>query len=494
MTREEFAKKIRGKFPSKYDDLTDEELVSKTLEKYPQYKEDVEPSSFGTARKERSKVDQFITGAGKGVISTVEGLSSLSERLIRGTLKTMLPKSAEKALKLDGKMEKTAAEELIPKTLRTPETKAEKAGFMTEQIAEFFVPATKVSKAKKGLSFGKKLLAKGKNVLKEAAEIGTKAAIQTGGDKEESLKGAAMGAIGGAAGEFVLAPVMKGLFPKLSKSLEKTSLRLTPTQKRTAEKGIQNTIDLIEEKKIIGTPDVRVEKVKDLYIKAEDDIQKFLTIEAKDRSVTRKKIIEEIEGLKKKYANERDVISIEKQLDGFKDLLENKFPEEISIESLNKLKRSTYKNAYNKAGDKVLDFVEHDVGDVLRKNIIEGAEDLTINGKTLNEFNSEYGKIIEARKLLELAASRKQIGLVGKFMALGMGSSLGTAASGPVGAAVGIGASTLLAEHLAGTLARSLTAETLRQLSRLPAKEVPVVINRILTPLITAELKNVDKK
>lgn len=479
MTRVEFANKIRLKFPGKYDDLEDDVLVSKTLATYPEYKDDVEPTAIERYRANRSGLSKFITGAGKGVISTIEGMSSLGEKGLQAVTRPIT------GVREDGKIigKKTAAEKMIPEELRTPEGKAEKAGFMTEQIAEFFVPVTKATKVKKGAALGTKIIKKGGNILKEGLEIGAKSALQSGGDIKETATGTVAGLAGGTAGEFILAPIFKSIFPKLSKVLEKVNLRLTPAQKRKAEKGIEGALEVIEENKLVGTPEKRVEKIRDIYTKTEDDIQNFLTKEAADVTTPKSSMIEKLEGLKSKYVNERDVLSIEKQIDEAVELLTTRYPDEIPLVNLNKLKRSTYKNAYNQAGDKVLDFVEHDIGDVLNQGLIEGAGDLTINGKLFAEFNSKYGKIINARKLLEVAASRKQVGLIGKLMAIGMGSSIGSA-GGPVGSAIGFGASAVIAEQLAGTLTRSLTAEMLRKLSRMPAAEATKALTRLIVPLI----------
>lgn len=69
-----------------------------------------------------------------------------------------------------------------------PEGLAGNLGFLAEQIAEFAVPLTKVSKAVKAASFGKKLLAE------SAASAGV-AGVQSGGEPIPTALGAAGGAV-----------------------------------------------------------------------------------------------------------------------------------------------------------------------------------------------------------------------------------------------------------------------------------------------------------
>lgn len=101
------------------------------------YKQTDEGKSFLKKMGEtRSKFEQFATGVGKGLVSTVRGASKLGEKALQAPLK---------AGGVDFP-EKTGAEQLIPEEVVTPKTKAEKAGFVGEQIAEFFVPWTKIAK------------------------------------------------------------------------------------------------------------------------------------------------------------------------------------------------------------------------------------------------------------------------------------------------------------------------------------------------------------
>ena len=97
---------------------------------------------FGGLERFGETLGQFGIGMEKGGLSTVRGTG---EKMLGGGLKTILPKKAESAFGLE--KERTGAEELIPESMVTPERGAQKAGFLTEQIAEYFIPAAKAAKS-----------------------------------------------------------------------------------------------------------------------------------------------------------------------------------------------------------------------------------------------------------------------------------------------------------------------------------------------------------
>ena len=178
MNTQEFSQKIKSKYPQ-YADMEDVELVSKVIAKYPQYESQLD---------DRSWLRRQAAGAGKGAIGTLTGISSLGERALRGTLKTVLPKKLEKRFGVEGKMEKTAAEKLIPEKFRVA-SEGEKAGFTIEQVAEFFIPipglrtakvATKLSKASKTIKFIK-------GATETTAEFTARTAAQRGEVRKEDI-------------------------------------------------------------------------------------------------------------------------------------------------------------------------------------------------------------------------------------------------------------------------------------------------------------------
>lgn len=203
MTKEEFAKKIKSKYPI-YNSLSDDMLVQKMLTKYPVYRSQI--SNLNEKDNQSNALSGVLTGAGKGLLSTIEGASSLGERGLRAGLKTILPKPLEKQFGVDKPLEKTGAETVIPEKLRTPEGAAENVGFIAEQIAELFIPTSKVSKATKGLSLGKK-------VATEALTTGGTVALQEGELNKSVIQ---------SAGISALFPVMGKIFGTVGKQITET--------------------------------------------------------------------------------------------------------------------------------------------------------------------------------------------------------------------------------------------------------------------------------
>lgn len=150
--------------------------------------------------KAAKAIGNFEVGAGKSIFSTIEGMSSLGEKGLKGATKALLPKAAEKSFGVDKQLEETAAQKIIPEGLRTP-TEDEKTGFQAGEVAQLFLPIgeetaavtgiTKILKEAKTLgAFGKALLGR---AAVEGASLGAKRAMQTG-DIKEGIEGAKTGA------------------------------------------------------------------------------------------------------------------------------------------------------------------------------------------------------------------------------------------------------------------------------------------------------------
>lgn len=403
-------------------------------------------------------------GIAKGAISTLTGASSLGERFLKGLGRLVTPKQFEGTLgfqKFETE-EKTSAEKLVPESIRTPVGGAQKLGFGAEQIAEFFIPVAGQEKALAiGANLAKEMPAGLKTITKlaplaakESVEFGGKTAVQTGGDTEATKNAMLLGALTPVGAE-ILSSTAKAIFPKLSKFLEEINLRLTPTQKQNLGKRLDEVTAFLSQKKIIGSPKQRTVKINEITSNLEDKFQAFLTTEASSRTVPKEQVISELERLKQIYKVHRDSATIERQIDGAIDVVKNNLPDQISVTDLNKLKRSTFDNAYNEAGNKVINDVEYDIADVFKNNVEKGTEGLKIDGKDVAQFNKEYGVVINAKKLLKIAETRKQIGLIGNLISLSAGSAIGGAIGGPAGYAAGAAISTPLAKYIAGTGTRS---------------------------------------
>lgn len=219
-TKQEFAQKLKQKYPQ-YKDIEDDVLVEKTLQKFPQYKSQLKDVQK-EPREQETNVGGFLRGVGKGLLSTAKGASKLFDKGASAALKTVLPKSAESAFGLDNQVSEAEQLQSLAErrfgieqgALTTPKTTAQKAGFLTEQIGEFFIPGTaplKAGRAAKGAVKGSKFLrgsaGLGATAATEAGLAAGQTAIQEGKFGEESTKAAKFGAAfpvaGATAGKFL---------------------------------------------------------------------------------------------------------------------------------------------------------------------------------------------------------------------------------------------------------------------------------------------------
>jgi len=173
---------------------------------------------------------QVAVGAGKGALSTLTGISSLTER----GLKTVLPRQAEKFLGLEP--DKTVAETIIPEKYRTPEGTAQQIGFGAEQIAEFLVPASKIAKVEKltieAIKGAKALPSLAKKVLPLASRMGTEAvafggqrALQKGKIDDDVKTTAIIGGLFPVPG--IAISKTKGLLKSFGEKIQQTVIRPT---------------------------------------------------------------------------------------------------------------------------------------------------------------------------------------------------------------------------------------------------------------------------
>lgn len=144
----------------------------------PQTKQEAEPQNLlqRIQQGNKQKTDVFV-GAGKEGLNLLRGASSLGERFLHGTLKTILPKSWENTLGIQKKTSKmtTGAEGLIPESAITPTNKYQKIGAGIAQIGEYMLPALGTTKA---VNTGAKIA----NILSRAAQSGAIASAQAGGN------------------------------------------------------------------------------------------------------------------------------------------------------------------------------------------------------------------------------------------------------------------------------------------------------------------------
>src|SRR3990167_461215 len=267
----------------------------------------------------------------------------------------------------------------------------------------------------------------------------------------------------------------------LGKELELQSFKLTPTQKTNLGSKLDEMVDFSSKNIPSGTPEQRFAYADDLYEAYEENLQFFLETVAKENrlstSVQKSTLVRQLNSLKGAYKYDRDAQAIYKQIDDAILTLKNQYKgETIPVDKLNIFKRSTFKNAYNKAGSKVLDTVEHDIGDAVKVAIERATKGGMIGDKSVGQFNKEYGNIIQLRKLLKLAQNRPELGFTKRITARIIAGIIGNALGGVPGI---IGAEFIaepIAKGIAGTQAKTNIA---RKLMEVKPKQIGSVIQRL---------------
>jgi hypothetical protein len=250
--------------------------------------------------------------------------------------------------------------------------------------------------------------------------------------------------------------------PKIADWLQKATLRLTPAQQRDLGSKVDNVVQFLNENKVSGTPEARTQQISDIYNGMEDKIQSFLTTNEQAGNITipKEQLRQQLESLKIRYtfADKADLEAAGSQIDQAVKRLDV-YGDNIPVSRLDNLKRDIFKSAWNKAGTKVLDWVEQDVANTYRGAIVDATKGLTIDGVPIDSFWKQYSTVITAKSLLKIAATRSETGFLGKLISGGVGVALGSI-FGPVGEVVGAGAGLTGAKYAATPL-QSSAASTL---------------------------------
>lgn len=266
----------------------------------------------------------------------------------------------------------------------------------------------------------------------------------------------------GKLGIKVGAKVAKGA-DELAYALEKTNLRLTPSQKTALGEKLRTITDYTS--RFTGNAKQRFTKVQQEIELTENKLQSFFRNIAKGKTVNKAELVQDLNNIKSKYAFDRDIITIEKQIDGAIKTI-SRFGRDIPVDKLNIFKRTTFKNAYNQAGTKVLNDVEFEIADVAKSKLENAVKGLKVDGKDIALFNRNYGTKIEAGKLLRIAAGRPEVGAFGKLIGALAGGTIGATVAGPAGAAAGVLVAPTIGRVVAGTAVRGAVGRGLRKLFR----------------------------
>lgn len=238
MTIEQLGEQFRSQNPEAFSAFSNEEIGKRAILRNPALMSRVVSSVDPQKKKDTNFLQDVVTGAKKGLLSTAKGASGLGERALTSTLQTILPQRAENALGLRNRpnlgivgertgggtsaqqLQSTAEQNLglKPGELTTPQNFGEKVGFTGEQIAEFFVPATAPLRIGKAVGQTAKAVGKAPNVVKglrlgatvgsEAGIAGLQTAVQQGEIDSATITNAVL------AGSFPLGGKLAGLASK----------------------------------------------------------------------------------------------------------------------------------------------------------------------------------------------------------------------------------------------------------------------------------------
>lgn len=257
--------------------------------------------------------------------------------------------------------------------------------------------------------------------------------------------------------------VLKGVFGKSAQILEKENLRLSPKDRAMLKKDGDSLVTYLTKKKIVGGPSVRLEKVESLYDDMEKKVQE--TIKTSGVKYNKSKLIEELKLIPEKVSDDPELQSeVSNRVGKLIEYVNKTYDVEIPATSVNNLKRTFAKKAFSRNTDEVINEARYYIADELRTKLVNDVQPL----KTLNK---EYGKIILARKLLEKAVGRNQLGFTGKIISSAAGALAGGAIGGPAGATLGVVAGPSAGKLLAGTATRSRVGAGLQTLNELLSKQ-----------------------
>lgn len=309
-----------------------------------------------------------------------------------------------------------------------------------------------------------------KLATKVAAGAGTGYAMDVGRglQTKETVKEALTPSYGTAVGAAL--PVVGAILGKATKGIsardiEQTSLRLTRTEADNLAKKGQDIAKYISDKKIIGTPEKRYEKISTLYDDMENKIQG--TLKGSKIKLNKEDVLTQLKQVPEEFADDPAAYNeVSNKVTQVVDVIEKKQGEWIPAETLNTIKRNIFDRAYGKNNTDIINDSYKAMGDRL-KSVLDD------NIPGLSKLNKEYGILIASKRALFKAINREQTGMLEKIAASTAGAVAGNALFGPLGAGAGIMASGKIADAVAGTAARSYTGVALGTISR--------VLNKIPT-------------
>lgn len=323
-----------------------------------------------------------------------------------------------------------------------------------------------VGRIASGLSTGVRAagLTKGAGLLgKIGAGAATGATFDIGRNLQEGGQpGIGVGTVAGASlpvlGKIVGLTTGKGA-SMLSRKLEEVNLRLTPVEKQNLAKKGQDIASYLATKKVVGTPAQRYAQVNNLYNQMETKVSDIINRSGTNYQKT--KLIQEIQDLPTAFQNDPELQSEARTIiNALVKNLQSRQSSTISGDVVQQLKRNYFKRAFAKNATDVVSDTRLAIGGYFKKLLDDAIPQL-------KPLNREYGYLIASNRALQKAATRSEIGLVGKIAGGAAGAAVGGSLGGGIGAGIGAAVGPQFGKVVAGTLPRSAAGATLQGISRL---------------------------
>ena len=249
---------------------------------------------------------------------------------------------------------------------------------------------------------------------------------------------------------------------KLANNLEQSNLRLTPKDRSFIEKSDNGFIQWLSDKKIVGNPEQRYQKISQLYDDLENQVQG--TLKKSGATITKDEFIKAVSNIPENFIDDPQLYDTSQgMVDKLIKVAQEKYGNEIPLDFVNSVKRNYGKRAFDKAAQQVTNESSYEIS----QNLYDLIKD-KVPG--LEKLNDEYSRVILAKKLMYKALGRSQLGIVGKIASSTAGGTIGSAIGGPVGAGVGIVAGEKFANNFLGTKTKSFGGATAKTLSEFANK------------------------
>ncbi len=423
---------VKTKFPGIYDSIEDGVLGKVVAEKYPGiYDQFIDPAFRDTPQSDpegKEGIGGFLTGALKGAGSTLNTISGFGQK----ALNAINPMDDEPIAQ-------------ISKDRVTPYGLAEKFGFGTEQVAEFFIPggaAAKVGKAAEagigGLNLASKAGRAG-NVAEKVLKLGTKIGLGAGeaagvtavqgGDKSDIKLAAGLG-----AGLSVVAKGIESALKKVPQTAWSSILKRTPTEaaKNPAlpNQAVETGLTGLTRQ---GIANKAQEAIQSIEVTLDDLLSKS------GAKINQAKVVGYLGDLRQSYAAIPGEQSSVKVIDNIIADLYSGFKTGKSMSALeaNQLKRAIYSviaKSYGKGAFEIPAKVE--AQKAIARGLKTEIEKVIPEAKTLNQRQAVY---IQIKKALDKTIARTEgKGIAGTgvglydLLTLGVGTGAGAATGNPL--------------------------------------------------------------